>query len=314
MKKRYLAAAVTLMLGAGGVQAASVESQFFPGELNQLSDNDAESQNVDLNGDGFLWVGDTLRATGTIETIEDKTGGGGTNNLGANDANLDFISEIEVLSAAVTTDLDNSCGGDPTCGGGTLLTGDELADYVFGPNAAFTTELSLNANTVIALYEGTVAYDRTGTIANAESTVLEGGAADLLFELGFGLDADEVWEAFGAPTNLDVFALTPDGTPIGTYQVQLSFLANNTSLEFEQVSAGCNSIFAPTFPCAGDGLIDVNGGGSLLGVQGATTSYAAFSNVDFTVFVVPEPASIALLSMGFLGIGAAAARRRRNKS
>lgn len=64
-----------LMLAAGSANAASVASSILTNQVNQWSDNSAESQGVDVNGNGFLDEGDTLRGIFQIETREDLTGG-----------------------------------------------------------------------------------------------------------------------------------------------------------------------------------------------------------------------------------------------
>ena len=302
--------------------AKSVKANLFLGEINQLSDNSGESQGVDLNSDGFLGVGDTLRGTLSFDTNEDKTGVGGTNALGlagdapVTDNELSGIFETVVTALTVTFDFDGSCGADPTCGGGTLFTGDELATFVFGSSAAFAAEFSLSAGAVAAFFEDpTPDYDRNlASIAAIEATATDG---TLAFALGlFGVDADEDWRAFGAPVDTGIFTTTPIGTTAGTFNMQLSLDPLNRVLlpNIVQVAAGCVSIASPLFPCAGDGLIDFNASGSVSGTLGAASPYEVFDNVDFTfqpISGIPEPTTIGLLGAGLIGLGATALRRRR---
>ena len=72
-------------------------------------------------------------------------------------------------------------------------------------------------------------------------------------------------------------------------------LPENFSYDFAQVLARV------TLP-GGDGLIDVNGQGGILGTLGIDTPYWAFNNVDFTIVPhpVPEPATLALLGIVLL--------------
>src|SRR3546814_11039803 len=88
-----LGVALGLGFATGQANAAFIQDQFFLDELNQMSDNSAENQNVDLNGDSNLDVGDTLRGIFDIGTIEDLSGGGGTNNLAATGVELSAIFE-----------------------------------------------------------------------------------------------------------------------------------------------------------------------------------------------------------------------------
>jgi hypothetical protein len=311
MKTLPLAAlASALLFGAGGVNAADVASQVFQGALNQLSDNSGESQNVDVNGDTFLGVGDTLRGILTIETVENLTNASPTNNLGGGSGNneLTAIFETEVISLTVVSDTDGSCNGNAACDQvGDSLSGDELANYVFGPNAAFIAAGGYSDGTIVAFYDdSTIDYTRSGSQAVTEASATGG---TLVLEAGMNgtngsLDADELWKAFGAPVDTTVLKSVPAGSALGTFNVQLSFVGVNTLFpNFQQVSAGCSFPFSPTAPCGGDGLIDLNGSGSILGTQDADTNYSAFNNVDFTVYVVPAPGVLALFGIGMLGMG-----------
>lgn len=288
------AAVAALIVGVAATAEADVVSLMFPGEINQFSDNSGFALE-DVTGSGVLDVGNRIRGTFQFESIEDLTGPGGQNFLTANNVQLSGIFEIEVKAR---TNL----------GGG-------LFDFVFGPSADFQTEFALPAGAMVALFESSPpTYSRLGTIPNAETTATAG---DLVWVWGFGGDGavadpvsgatgDELWLAFAAPEDVSIFESTAVGTALGTFNFQLSSLFEDfDGIEFGQVAAG-------TTPVGGDGLIDINASGSLLGTSGAATDYQGFDNFDATVFVVavPEPATIGVLGLGLIALGLYGRRRQ----
>jgi hypothetical protein len=317
----FVIGAVALVLYGAQAHAATVSSQLFLGELNQLSDNSGESQNVDVAApapsltDGFLWLGDTLRGTLDFGTVEDLSGGGGKNTLGAGGVNeLSGIFEIEVLTAVVLLDPDGSCLGDPACAvAGAALSGDELANYTFGPNAAFAAEFGVAAGTMLVLYEDTTPdYDRTQALqADIEDDATDGpGGLDavIVLTLGFFGDADELWQAIAVSTDPSLASLVAQGTFLGGFSVQLSIGVNSLFSQWVQVLAGI-----ATGVIGADGLIDFNGSGGISGTLGSGSFYDVFNNVDlvFRPTSIPEPGTLGLMGFGLLALGLIAARRRR---
>jgi len=277
------AAGFILTAASHSADAATAKSQTFVGELNQLSDNSAERLFADLDSDGNLDIGDSLRGIFSIGTIENLSGGG-SNVLGIGGVNeLTGIFEAEVISKT-------------SVGGG-------LFDYAFGPSAAFAAEFSLVAGALVAWFEdSTPDFNRNTTTAAGEASATDG---TLVATTGFGIDGDELWVALGAPERPSDAQGAAAGSSLGQFNIQMSVLDGTFFANINQVAALVN---------LDDGLIDINASGNILGTLGINTGFEVFDNVDFVfapISPVPEPATIGLLGAGLIGLGATALRRRR---
>lgn len=296
---------VALSMGfAMGQANAFIGNQFFGGQLNLLSDNSAESQGVDTNGNSELDVGDTLRGIFDIGTIEDQTGGGGTNNLAANGVELSALFEIEVATRVFSNGIDATAG----------------YDFTFVPHAAF--EGVYGAGAMIALFEDVGSeFNRninTGAIA-ADIAAMELLVTNGSLVMTWGIpaaaspdfDADNFWGAFGAPADPSAALGVPLGTEIGEFNLGLSILPGSLFYSHVlQIAGGCAVLPGG---CGGDGLVDVNGSGGIkgtLGPFGRVSSYDVFNNVDFTLVPIPEPTTFGLMGLGLAGLGFVARRRR----
>lgn len=287
MKLTNIAAGILLAAGvATAAQATPIAGSFFPGQLNQLSDNNAEylvnrDGSLSNAGDSILDQGDRLVGMFTIETIE-ALASGGQNNLNATGRELTGIFDITVVSKQIFA--------------GPLGS---IYSYTFA-----ATDL---AGTAVRLFDGntqdyTRLDDGTGTRA-ARLAALMGTASNGLDFMTLGIN--KYWVATTNTDDIAAIGALPPGQAVNTFQASFDILTNNSGLMFDKVSCG----LTPTGPL-GIHTTDVCGSGSLLGTLGVQTPFDSFSNVDFTVKPIPEPASLALLGLGIFGIGAFSRKRK----
>jgi hypothetical protein len=286
-----VAGGMMMALGvATPASAASVSSLFFPGALNQLSDNSAEFL-VNKVGAApkVIDIGDELWGIFTISSFENLSTPSPVRDAGGASGNNELTG---IFGFSVLT---KSCA----------LPGLNCS-FTFGPSADFALHVAGLANgpgvvipgIVAAMFEDSVInYTRTTTIANGMAISSDGVYRAAL---GFGGDGDEA--VFSTANSDDVSLLGATAPPgnAGTTNMQLSILEEFFGVDFGQTGA--------TLPIA-DGLIDINGSGNLLGIANVQTGFDFFDNFDFVVNVLPEPGTVGLLGLGLAGLGFFTRRR-----
>lgn len=261
-------------------QAGAINALWVPG-INNVQDTSAERV---LRGSVAITSG-TFATGDVIETIarfQDANGAAISDTLGF-PYQLNAYAQLAIFSI---TDLPD------------IVIGQDLVRLIFAPTGA------LGAGVFANLYERTsLAQTALSFASTAAAAVTALGTQTLVTKLGVG-EADDFWFS-DAVNDIALIATAAPGSgqsPNGAFG--LSVLADPGGLGIQN-----NGILSP---------IDSN----LHGVVGDASIFAKPSsgfnsdwlvqdniNASFTLTLVPEPSTIALLGLGLLGIGRALRRK-----
>jgi hypothetical protein len=178
------------------------------------------------------------------------------------------------------------------------------ANIFFAPTAAAFSYLSTSpAGSLIQLYTDPAKnLDTVGpNCTDLADCISKASDGSTWAALGFGLDDDEFFSAFIFNNDLTALLASQASASVGTENFGLSILDNDTGKTFgPQACALCSGT---------DQLIEVVGGGVLKGGQGLQNGAVTRSDVDAQVAPIPEPGTLALVSLSLLGLAFAGRRR-----
>jgi hypothetical protein len=281
-RKNLMAGFVTagILFTGGAAQAADLQGLINSlGSIDfRLEDDSIELHAVDLNGNGLLDVGDTLRGIAEFTAFESNDGNVQEPLNGTTNTHISAIFEAEVTSKVAV-------------GGGDF-------NFTFGPSGNLG-----DPNTMIAIYEDdadNLTIFNCGSVAACEAAVTDG---TLIHQLGMDGSPGEFWVATGAPDDTSAGQNFPNTANLGDF----NFFLSTISTSLIDPTTG-NPLLAPW-----QGSGSIQGVQNAPGVRD-NWDFIDDAQIGPVAVAVPEPGTLGLFGFGFAALGLMGLFRRAGRN
>lgn len=296
MKLRKLVTALGVGLGLVVAAPAGAGVTWFPfPTITGFEDDDLDFV-LDPDGKvkttGTINVGDTLVSVFEVNSTFPIGGPGGSAPIAPDE--LTGVAVIKLVSK--TADLDGIGGAN---------------DWIFGPSPLYATllrlpDLSPGDVEIAAMWlddspDLEIVPPNCTTLADCVARARDGE----LFQVdGFKGEFGEYWVALNVSTDsIDIVRGLPATAKVATANFALSTFFNKDGRIIPQTNVCLFTTLASPCGAFGNGYsIDMIGSGDILGGQGLAGEAIARSDFDFQK-TIPEPATLALIGAGLLGLG-----------